>query len=164
MKRHPSLIPLSWEHHDALVLAQGLMLGRSKAPRSNWPTDRRLQVDRVSEFFQKTFFVHFDVEEIYLFARVTARMPDQAALIDELRSDHELLRSPVGELSGACLDDLDLKLPALGRLMTAHIRKEERVLFQAVQSGLASTDLEVIGADITTHLSGQRNCSLVEPR
>ena len=164
MKRHPSLIPLSWEHHEALVLAQGLMLGRSKAPRSDWPTDHRLQIDRVNEFFQETFFVHFDVEEMYLFARVIEHMPDQAALIDELRRDHELFRSLVSELSGGCLNELDVRLPALGRLMKAHIRKEERVLFQAVQSGLASTDLEVIGADITTYLSGQRNCSLVEPR
>ena len=164
MKRHSSLIPLSWEHHDALVLAQGLMLGWSKAPRSNWPTDRRLQVDRVNEFFQERFFVHFDVEEMYLFTKVTARMPDQTALIDELRSDHELLRRLVSELSGGSLDELDVKLPALGRLMTAHIRKEERVLFQAVQSGLAPAELELIGIDITTHLTSQGNCSLVEPR
>ena len=164
MKRHPSLIPLSWEHHDALVLAQGLILGRSNAPRSNWPTDRRLQIDRVNEFFQETFFVHFDVEEMYLFARVTERMPDQAELIDELRRDHDVLRGLVSELSAGCLNGLDVRLPALGRVMKAHIRKEERVLFQAVQSGLDPTELEVIGTDITTHLTGQRNCSLVEPR
>ena len=135
VKRHPSLVPLSLEHHDALVLAQGLMLGRSKAPRSDWPTDHRLQIDRVNEFFQETFFVHFDVEEMYLFARVIEHMPDQAALIDELRRDHELFRSLVSELSGGCLNELDVRLPALGRLMKAHIRKEERVLFQAVQVG-----------------------------
>ena len=48
--------------------------------------------------------------------------------------------------------------------MTAHIRKEERVLFQAVQSGLAPAELELIGIDIMTHLTSQGNCSLVEPR
>ena len=91
-------------------------------------------------------------------------MPDQAELIDELRRDHDVLRGLVSELSAGCLNGLDVRLPALGRVMKAHVRKEERVLFQAVQSGLTSTDLEVIGADITTYLSGQRNCSLVEPR
>ena len=162
MKRHPSLVPLSWEHHDALVLAQGLMLGRSKAPRSNWPTDRRLQVDRVNEFFQETFLVHFDAEETHLFSRVTERMSDQAALIDELLRDHDALRGLVSDLSAECSNDLDVRLPALGRLMKAHIRKEEQVLFQAIQSGLDPTELEEIGTSITTHLSGQRNCSLIE--
>ena len=162
MKRHPSLVPLSLEHHDALVLAQGLMLGRSKAPRSNWPTDRRLQVDRVNEFFQETFLVHFDAEETHLFSRVTERMSDQAALIDELLRDHDALRGLVSDLSAECSNDLDVRLPALGRLMKAHIRKEEQVLFQATQSGLDHTELEEIGTSITTHLSGQRNCSLIE--
>ena len=55
VKRHPSLVPLSLEHHDALVLAQGLILGRSKAPRSDWPTDHRSQVDKIKSFFQETF-------------------------------------------------------------------------------------------------------------
>jgi len=164
MKRHPSLVPLSWEHHDALVLAQGLMLGRFKAPRSNWPTDHRLQVDRVSEFFQETFLVHFDAEEKCLFPMVTERMPDKAALIDELLRDHDVLRGLVSELSAGCSNELDVRLPALGRLMKAHIRKEERVLFQAVQSDLDPTEIEAIGTSLTTHLTGQRNCSLIEQR
>ena len=49
MKRHQSLISLSRDHHSGLVLAQRLILGRSKAPRSDWPTDRRQQVRRVIE-------------------------------------------------------------------------------------------------------------------
>ena len=51
MKRHAALIPLSHDHHDILVIAQGLILGRSKAPRSTWPTDKQAQADRVVLFF-----------------------------------------------------------------------------------------------------------------
>jgi len=160
MKRHQSLVPLSRQHHDALVLAQGLILGRSKAARSNWPTDHRLQVDQIHGFFQETFLAHFNTEEKYLFPWVVERMPGRVALIEELRQDHDDLRSLVRELSAGCLNELGARLPNFGRLMEGHIRKEERVLFQAIQSDLEAVKLDEIGANIKAHLTGPRNCLL----
>ena len=160
MKRHPSLVPLSLEHHDALVLAQGLILGRSKAPRSNWSTDHRSQIDRIKDFFQETFLAHFEAEEKYVFPRVAERIPDRTALVEELRKDHDDLRKLVRGLSAGCANELSVRLPSLGRLMEAHIRKEERVLFQAIQSSLEAVELEEIGANIKAHLTGPRHCLL----
>ena len=80
MKRHPSLVPLSHDHHDALVVAQGLILGRSPAPRSDWPTDRRAQVDRVVAFFAQTLRSHFEVEEAHLFPAVVNRPSENRTL------------------------------------------------------------------------------------
>lgn len=160
MKRHPSLVPLSLEHHDALVLAQGLILGRSKAPRSNWSTDHRSQIDRIKDFFQETFLAHFEAEEKHVFPRVAERIPDRTALVEELRKDHDDLRKLVRGLSAGCANELSVRLPSLGRLMEAHIRKEERVLFQAIQSSLEAVELEEIGANIKAHLTGPRHCLL----
>ena len=160
MKRHPSLVPLSLEHHDALVLAQGLILGRSKAPRSNWSTDHRSQIDRIKDFFQETFLAHFEAEEKYVFPRVVERIPDRTALVEELRKDHDDLRKLVRGLSAGCANELSVRLPSLGRLMEVHIRKEERVLFQAIQSSLEAVELEEIGANIKAHLTGPRHCLL----
>jgi len=160
VKRHPSLVPLSHDHHDALVVAQGLILGRSKAPRSNWPTDRLAQVDRVVDFFKNTLLAHFDAEDAYVFPVVMERMPDRAALIAELRHDHEQLRDFISNLERAPLTDLDTRLPALGRLVEAHIRKEEHVLFQAMQSELNAAELNQIGAKLTARWRARRNCRL----
>ena len=160
VKRHPSLVPLSLEHHDALVLAQGLILGRSKAPRSDWPTDHRSQVDKIKSFFQETFLAHFDAEEKHLFPRVAERIPARTALVEELRKDHDDLRRLVRELSAGCSSELSVRLPRLGRLMEVHIRKEERVLFQAIQSDLEAVELEEIGVNIKAHLTGPRHCLL----
>ena len=160
MKRHPSLVPLSHDHHDALVVAQGLILGRSKAPRSNWPTDRLAQVDRVVDFFKNTLLAHFDAEDAYVFPVVMERMPDRAALIAELRHDHEQLRNLISDLERAPATDLDTRLPALGRLVEAHIRKEERVLFQAMQSELDAAELDHIGAKLTARGRARENCRI----
>ena len=37
LKRHPSLIPLSHDHHHGLVLAERLVRGRAANPKSDWP-------------------------------------------------------------------------------------------------------------------------------
>ena len=78
MKRHHSLIPLSHDHHSGLVLAQWLILGRSKAPRSDWPTDRRQQVSRVIEFFKTDLRQHFEAEEEHVFPAAVEHLREGA--------------------------------------------------------------------------------------
>ena len=90
MRRHAGLIPLSHDHHDALVVAQGLILGRAPAPRSDWPTDRRAQVDRVVAFFAQTLRSHFEAEEAHLFPAVVARLPGAANLVGQLLDECRL--------------------------------------------------------------------------
>jgi iron-sulfur cluster repair protein YtfE (RIC family) len=160
VKRHPSLVPLSHDHHDALVLAQGLIVGSAKSPRSNWPSDRRMQVDRVVEFFKATLQSHFDLEEAYVFPLVLERMQDQAALIAELQHDHKRLRRLIQELERTPSSDLDTRLPALGRLLEVHIRKEERVLFQAIQRNLNPAELDEIGEKLAVHDRVRGDCRL----
>ena len=109
-----------------------------------------MQVDRVVDFFKATLQGHFDLEEAYIFPLVLERMQNQAALIADLRQDHKRLRRLIEELERTPSLDLDTKLPALGRLIEVHIRKEERGLFQAncSQSG--------------PHIDGRRGKRLAE--
>ena len=160
MKRHPSLVPLSHDHHDALVLAQGLILGSAKSLRSNWPSDRRMQVDRVVDFFKATLRGHFDLEEAYIFPLVLERIQNQAALIADLREDHKRLRRLIEELERTPSLDLDTKLPALGRLIEVHVRKEERGLFQAIQNDLNPVELDKIGEKLAVHDRVRGDCRL----
>ena len=145
MKRHPSLIPLSHEHHDALVLAQGLILGRSRAKRSSWPTDRSQQALLVLEFYETVLRRHFEAEEATLFPVAVERLDEGPALVRQLLADHEEIRTHIRALKRTSATDLDTRLPALGKLLEAHIRTEERVLFERLQQEAAPADLETLG-------------------
>ena len=148
MRRHASLIPLSHDHHDALVVAQGLILGRSQAPRSDWPNDQRAQVDRVVAFFAHALRSHFEVEEAHLFPAVVAHLPSAANLVGQLLDEHEAIRTRIRDMERDPTTDLDVRLPALGRLLETHVRREERVLFETMQREMEPADLETLG----THL------------
>ena len=149
MKRHSSLIPLSHDHHDTLVVAQGLIRGRPTAPRSDWPTDRRAQADRLTAFYESTLQPHFAAEEAEVFPLAERLLPAHADLVKALRKDHDDLRAEILALPARSDADLAVRLPALGARLEAHVRSEERVLFEAVQQAAAPADLERLGAKLT---------------
>ena len=149
MKRHPSLIPLSHDHHDTLVVAQGLVRGRPTAPRSDWPTDRRAQAHRLATFYESTLRPHFAAEEAEVFPLAERLLPDHADLVNALRKDHADLRAEIRALPARSDADLAVRLPALGARLEAHVRSEERVLFEAVQRAASSSELERLGSRLT---------------
>ncbi|HCH36508.1 MAG TPA: hemerythrin HHE cation-binding protein [Acidobacteria bacterium] len=158
MKRHPALIPLSHDHHDALVVAQALILGQSPAPRSDWPTDRRTQVNRVIAFFTHTLRSHFEVEEAHLFPTVLAHLPGEADLVAQLLDEHDAIRTQVRELERDPTTALTVRLPALGRLLEAHVRREERVLFETMQREMQPDDLVALGTRLKRRIPEDGLC------
>jgi len=160
VKRHPGLIPLSRDHHDALVVAQGLIVGRSPAPRSDWPTDRRAQVDRVVSFFAHTLLAHFDVEEAHLFPVVVAHLPGEADLVAQLLDEHDAMRTQVRDLERDPTTGLEARLPSLGRVLEAHVRREERVLFETMQREMKPADLETLGTQLRSRARAGTSCLL----
>jgi len=148
MKRHHSLVPLSREHHDGLVLAQQLILGRSPGPRSTWPTDRVQQVDRVLAFYRTDLEYHFAAEEAHVFPAVVAHIPDGAEMIRRLVHEHEDLRARIADLARDGTTHLEERLPALGERLKAHIRTEEAVLFERMQQEIAPDVLDAIGVTL----------------
>ena len=158
MKRHPALIPLSHDHHDALVVAQALILGQSPAPRSDWPTDRPTQVNRVIAFFTHTLRSHFEVEEAHLFPTVLAHLPGEADLVAQLLDEHDAIRNQVRELERNPTTALTVRLPALGRLLEAHVRREERVLFETMQREMQPDDLVALGTRLKRRIPEDGLC------
>ena len=161
MKRHPSLIPLSHDHHHTLVLAQGLIVGQSRAPRSNWPTERRKQADRVIEFFVETLQSHLKNEEAEIFPLAERRLPSREALIFTLRQEHEQIRSLVSDLERNLTNNLEERLPILGRLLERNVRQEERVLFQAIQEELTESELKTLGSRLAQSRRQVDSCRLI---
>ena len=148
MKRHSSLIPLSHDHHDTLVVAQGLIRGRPTAPRSDWPTDRRAQADRLAAFYESTLRPHFAAEEAEVFPLAERLLPDHGDLVKALRKDHDDLRAEILALPARSDADLAVRLPAIGARLEAHVRSEERVLFEAVQQAASAAEMERLGAKL----------------
>lgn len=145
MKRHRSLIPLSHDHHNGLVVAQCLLLGRSKAPRSTWPTSRREQVDRVLEFFRTDLRRHFEAEEEHLFPAAERRLRNGVDLVRQLREEHDDMRARILEFERDPENGLEDRLPAFGERLQAHIRTEEQILFERVQEEMDPGVLEAVG-------------------
>ena len=163
MKRHPSLIPLSHDHHDTLVVAQGLIRGRPTAPRSDWPTDRRAQADRLAAFFESTLRPHFAAEEAEVFPLAERLLPDHTDLVNALRKDHADLRAEILALPARSDADLAVRLPALGARLEAHVRTEERVLFQALQNAVPPAELERLGATLQRERRRMAACAMPDP-
>ena len=77
--------------------------------------------------------------------RAARRLRDEAVLIRELRNEHDEVRARVGDLERDPDTDLDTRLPVLGRLLETHVRKEERVLFQAMQRAMGPAEMDRLG-------------------
>ncbi len=144
MKRHTSLVPLSQEHHDGLLLAVRLQQGRAALPRL-WSHDLRAQAAFVTRFFAEHLTDHFAAEEEHLFPAAAAANPGLKAAAKELLAEHAELRALADSLPAADEKHLECSLMRFGQLLEHHIRSEERVFFPACEEHLPSAELERIG-------------------
>src|SRR5712691_9046661 len=95
-KRHPSLIPLSHDHHHGLVLAFRL---REGLPRNWKPSDSsQEQAEDTICFFHDNLVAHFRAEEEALFPAIRACVPHAATMLDVLTTEHAEMRAQVERL------------------------------------------------------------------
>ena len=78
-----------------------------------------------------------------------------------LRKDHADLRAEILALPARPDADLAARLPALGARLEAHVRSEERVLFEAVQQAATPAELERLGS--TLRQERQRTVACATP-
>jgi iron-sulfur cluster repair protein YtfE (RIC family) len=144
--RHPSLTPLSHDHHHGLALAlrcRKQSLGQIKPMGAE---GLRLRAAEFREFFDKQLVRHFRAEEEALFPLMRAEVPVSAALLDELLRDHETLRQAASKL--AAETGLSKLLFDLGDLLERHIRREERELFPLFEQHVQAVKAEAAGETI----------------
>jgi hemerythrin-like domain-containing protein len=144
--RHPSLIPLSQDHHHGLALA---LRCRKQALGQIKPMGAEGLRERAKEFvaFYGAHLVrHFRAEEEALFPLLRSAAPESEAMIDELLRDHEKIRQAIPQLeNGTSLAKLIFDL---GDLLERHIRKEERELFPLFEQHVESRQAEAVGEEI----------------
>ncbi|HMN20401.1 MAG TPA: hemerythrin domain-containing protein [Ottowia sp.] len=134
MKRDPRLVGLSREHHHALVLAVHL----GKAVRAHAALDAAAH--ELARRFRAEIEPHFRVEEEILLPALRALGADSRALVRRAEADHAWLRAGAARAEAGASDHL----AAWGERLAAHVRFEERELFEHAQQVLAPQVLDAL--------------------
>jgi iron-sulfur cluster repair protein YtfE (RIC family) len=151
--RHPSLIPLSHDHHHGLALA---LRCRKQALGQIKPMGAAGLRERAREFlsfYTGNLLAHFRAEEEVLFPLIGSAVPGSSAIINELVRDHEQIRGAVAQLESG--DGLAKLIFDLGDLLERHIRKEERELFPLFDKHVNAAESEAAGHEIKKILEAQ---------
>jgi hemerythrin-like domain-containing protein len=149
MLRDASLIPLSHQHHNGLALC--VLTRRSLAADSSKENVARL-AKRAIDRFEIELINHFQIEEQVLFP-ACGPMPIIAELLREHRAMEALVERLRTDPSAEVLEEFC-------ELLSSHIRREEKDLFEEVQRTLPRKVLDRMGREIDTR--AVRVCLKVE--
>ncbi len=127
IKRHPSLQPLSRDHHDALMLCWKIRQGLKKSV-----TPKRIK-EYCWWFWESHLNMHFQLEEQYLFPLLPVSHPHISQALKEHAALKELFVN-----APATIEVLEL----IEEMLEAHIRFEERTLFNELQAVATPAQLE----------------------
>ena len=137
MLRDKSLIPLSRQHQHALALCV-------RIDRAQPIPDRDLEAwqAEILQQFQQEIKFHFDAEERVVFP-VARSFPELSTLVEELMAEHGSLRT---QFESAETNRFSAKeLPMFAAKLSAHIRKEERRLFERLQQLMTAEEMTAMG-------------------
>ncbi|HZW77363.1 MAG TPA: hemerythrin domain-containing protein [Flavobacteriaceae bacterium] len=129
IKRHQALQPFSRQHHFGLLFSWKLRKGLSK----NIEMERLMAFSKW--FFENEIQPHFEDEEKFLFPL----FPEGNELVDRALREHRRIRRLFTDES-----DLERSLHRLEEELDAHIRFEERVLFNEIQKVATPEQLDKI--------------------
>ena len=164
LKRHPALVPLSRDHHFALVQALGLR--RVAAPLGGSRGTGAVAVaEAYLAFYSDELVGHIADEEEALLPLVVHAFPDGA---QRLRAEHEEIHELTALLREALSNGADPRslMRELGELLEDHVRYEERAFFEALQAGLSAQELGQLGKALATRRQERRRgrgCALPAP-
>lgn len=145
MLRDKNLIPLSHQHQHALALC--VRIDRAEPIPGK---DLQSWQAEIEEHFEHEIKVHFAAEENEVFS-IARRFPELTHLVEELLADHVSLREWFSQAEARRLPAQNL--PVFARVLSTHIRKEERQLFERLQELLTPRELEALGKRLETALA-----------
>ncbi len=159
MLRDKNLIPLSHQHQHALALC--VRIDRASPVHASaleaWQTE-------IVQHFRTEICVHFAAEEQVLFP-AARRFKELVPLVEELLKDHDTLRQYFTRAEAGKLSSEELS--TFAQQLSAHVRKEERKLFERLQELMTSEELAELGTQLDAVLkAAATTCSLPskEPR
>ncbi len=142
MKRSKELIPLSWEHHSALVNASRIQRG----------LENQTAVSILQEFiefiWQHDLRPHFDREENIIINRTEAEAIDpgiKQRTLDEHREFNDLFDRIVKSNNS---EQKMSYMERFAKLLTDHVRFEENQFFPAVEEHFTADILQLVGKQL----------------
>jgi iron-sulfur cluster repair protein YtfE (RIC family) len=156
MLRDKNLIPLSHQHQHALALCVRIDRAvMNAAVVKNFAGE-------IEEMWARELRFHFEAEETVLFPE-TARVDGLRELTEELIAEHRAIEGMANGAREKLLDGERLQEFAL--VLSGHVRKEERQLFEGLQQKLTAEKLGELGERMSVIL-GQaegQSCGLRAP-
>jgi hemerythrin-like domain-containing protein len=153
MLRDKNLVPLSRQHQHALALCVRLNRA-SPIPKSDlaaWQAE-------IAQHFLAEIRFHFAAEEQVVFPAARA-FQELKLLVEELISEHAWLRERFAKAEAQGMSGGEIVEFTQG--LSAHIRKEERQLFERLQELLNGGELAVMGRKLEDALrEAEQSCSL----
>jgi hemerythrin-like domain-containing protein len=145
------LIPLSHDHHEALVEARRLRRGADEPE----PTDA---ATAFLAFFASSAVPHFREEEEVLFPRVVDAAEARALVVQALL-EHQRLHAATAELralvaQGNATQVVATSMRELATLFENHVRLEERRLFPLIEALLTEETLVALADSAAPDSSG----------
>jgi hemerythrin-like domain-containing protein len=140
MLRDKSLIPLSHQHQQALALC--VRIDRAQPIPA---ADLQAWQAEIQRHFDQEIKIHFSAEEQVLFP-AAREFPELMPLVEELIADHAALRESFSQAKARRMSAEGL--PAFARQLSAHIRKEERQLFERLQQLMNPEGLAALGVQL----------------
>ena len=147
MKRHSSLVHLSREHHGALILSR--LLQKDAPAYKELPTDDEGKAAYALKFYREELVKHFEDEERAL--KLVVGINDQLDyLITIIFTEHQELHLLFNSI--ASHPELKEHLHSIGKMLEAHVRKEERELFPLIQETCSEELMTAIDHSLTSSL------------
>lgn len=161
MKRSAALVPLSREHHTALLLC--LRIER-EAPDADPPGIAAIYSDLIG-FWARGLLPHFRAENECLLARLVRHVSPEDELVRRTQRDHLGIEALVASMRDTA--DAGVRRALLADFAAAlrvHVRWEEDELFKATERSLTPAELSALGEDITERVGdGESNARDVWP-
>ncbi|MDP3946579.1 MAG: hemerythrin domain-containing protein [Lutibacter sp.] len=129
IKRHLALQEYSKDHHQALLLCWKIQVGFSKGIAAE-------RIKAYSDWFYENHILeHFQKEEKYMFPVLGS----EHKLIVQALEEHKILLALFTDTA-----QIEDSLKQIQTLLKAHIRFEEQILFNEIQSAATPQELEKI--------------------
>jgi len=153
MLRDKNLIPLSHQHQHALALC--VRLDRALQAKD---VDLEAWQAEIQTMFEHEIGIHFAAEEKELFP-AARRFADLLPLVDELQAEHSILRDFFSRAAARSLDEAGLT--AFVEKLAHHIRKEERQLFEGMQTVMRAEELGALGTALNEALKDASQACII---
>ena|SRR5579864_552939 len=153
MLRDENLIPLSRQHQHALALCVRIDRASpiAEADLAAWQAE-------IAQHFRAEIGIHFAAEEQFVFPAAQA-FPELNLLVEELVLEHARLRERFAKAEAHGMSGGEIAEFAQG--LSAHIRKEERQLFEKLQELMSEGVLTAMGQKLDDLLKeAEQSCIL----